>query len=307
MRSVLLLLFGLLVACSSPSPVAPEPTAVPSQPPSSWPGTPGWHVVATLPGLQRLPRGLAGDRLGRSVAVLGARGRRVVLVSDERPPLTIKLALNVDGIDVTWDGEQVVVLDRAGEGSLIRMDRTGEVTSTVPITPGLISLESRPSGELVAVDGVGRPQPAALPAWRGVPGPGQTMVRATDSDSGPLLVVTEPKVESKKALLASIPRARSPIVIGMEPSSELLGWLAAWTGESEQQALHLVRFDGMGRVLQTIPGPAVDRGPDLLASMVGPAQVVLAVPSKAGLEVHLLVPGGASGKPLVEFAPTSSP
>ena len=312
MRTVLLLLFGLLVACSSPAPVTPEATApeavTPAPSSSSWPGTPGWHVVATLPGLQRVPRGIAGDRRGRTVAVLGARGRRVVLVTEGRPPLTIKLALNVEGIGVAWDGEQVVVVDRAGEGSLVRLDRAGAVTSTVPLESGLTRLQSRPDGALVATDGLGRPDPAAEPAWRGVPGPAQAMVRATDSEAGPLLVVSRPGAASKKALLASIPRARDPRVIGLEPSSDpLVGWLATWTGEPVEQALHLVRFDGQGRVLQTIPGPDLESGADLRASMRGRDQVVLGVPSKAGLQLHLLVPGGGSGKPLVELGATSSP
>ena len=308
MRAAPLLLLGLLVACASPPPPGPEPVA-PAPAAATWPQAPGWHVLATLPGLQRTPRALAGDRLSRSVAVVGSRGRRVVLVREGRPPLTIKLPLGVDATAVAWDGADLVVVDRS-EGRLVRLsltDQGADVLSRIAITDDRTQLLSRPGGELVQADGLGRPDRIRQPAWRGVPGPGTSMVRAIETEAGPILVVAEADGQPRKALLASIPRARIPSVVGIERSDGgLFGWMAVWTGEADERALHLARFDGDGRVLQTVPAPQMGAVSDLRATLVDADRVALGVLGKGGLQVHLLVPGGASGKPVLTVSSPAS-
>ncbi len=302
MRAALVLSLGLLAACSSAPtvPQAPEPSTASA---SAWPTSPGWHLLATLPGLQRAPRAVVGDRLGRSIAVLGGRGRRVVVLDEGHAPVTIKLPLDVDGTGVVWDQGALIVVDGA-KGTQVRLspaDPSGAGTATSSIQDDRRHLVARPDGAVVRTDALGRADAAGSPAWRGVPGPSLTMVRVTESEAGPLLVVAEPQVERKRALLASIPKARMPSIIGLEPSLDpLVGWMAVWTGEPGAQALHIVRFDRDGRVLQTIPAPSGVVPGGLAVSLVGADQVVLGVPTKAGLQVHLLVPGGGTGAPRVE-------
>ena len=295
MRWAAPLMGALLLGCGSTT--APTTEAPPTAP-TLWPSEPGWHVVATLPGFRRPPKAIAGDRTSARIAVLGGRGRRVAILADGAAPDVIKLPADVDGTDVGWRDGAVVVVD-AGRRTLTVLPSAGGAQGVVtePIPDDRVHLASRPDGSFLRVDQLGRAYKEFEPAWRGVPGPGLTLVRATNNEAGPMLLIAEPEGKRRRALLAGVPKARDPRVIGMEPGDPLVGWMAVWTGEKSAPELHFVRFDGVGRVLHTERAPSAPSPFDLRASIVGANRPVLATPTDGGLEVRLLVVP----------APTSSP
>lgn len=304
MRWSALLLAGLL-GCGTPAPApapAPEtasetPTTSPAPTPSAaWPDSPGLHAVATISAFRKAPRRVAGDRAGLRLAILGERGRRIAFLAPGRAPSLVKLPIDLDGRDLAWDGDLVVVADH-GRKVLAWVDDAGKVVRQEPVTDGRIRPRSRPDGALIRVDQLDRPYLEAEPAWRGVPAPNDLMVRATNNKAGPLLQIVGPDGDRRRALLASIPKARKPLVFGMEPVSDpLQGWMAVWSDAKEGgEELHVVRFDGSGRVLHTerVPNTA-------MFSVVAADRVALAHPTDGGLQVDLLVPPS-------QEAPSSSP
>ena len=298
-----LVLCALLLGCGAPStPATPaaEAPAPASTPPAgtvtptavastAWPSAPGWHDLAVLPGFQRTPRDIAGDRTAPRVAVLDGRGRRVAVVAEGAAPKTLELPLDMDGTSVAWDGGRVAVVD-AKRRTIARLHLAGGKPSSEPLNDDRVVLATRPDGVLLRVDQLGRAYKEADPAWRGVPGPGQTMVRATNNDAGPMLLVAEPDGKRGRALLSGIPKARDPRVIGLEPGTDpLVGWMAVWTGAKDARELHLVRFDGQGRVLHTEQARSTPSRSDLRASMLGADRLVLAESTADGLVIRLLV------------------
>ena len=301
----------------APTPAAtPAPPATPAEPADPWTAGEGWHRIATVPALQRRPRAVSATRVGPpAIAVLGERGRRVMLLRPGSAPLPILLPQDILAVDLAWDesGENPVLFavsarDKVAVQVLPEPGEAVEVGRT-ELAPGRIRVQTRFDGAVEILDALLRPDPNQ-PAVRGVAGPGGHRYRGTEQGGLPA-VVRSGVGDRQVAVLARIPKAESLEVLAMDRAAPdaadepARGWAAAWTGEGEERALHFVRFDGLGRVLLTADPPSSDAPSafDLRTAVLGDKDLVLVLPGEDGASVWRHAPAADGTRLEVKLTP----
>lgn len=325
-----------LLGCPNSAPESPVEPAVsvlpgvdatrPEVPPAAldplapdWSDEVGWHRIALLPGVQRRPQALSASRRSELVAVLGARGRRVTLVARNAEPRHVMLPIDIDAADVALaDGDPPqIVVTSPRNNVLVRLALTAADPALVvreELSVGRTSLETTPQGVVEVLDVLQRPDPG-VPAVRGLAAPSGRRYRAVRRDAM-AAIIGNGEGGRRMAMLARIPKAEAVRVIGLDPADPAesagldRGWLAAWTGEvGPKRRLHFVRFDSEGRVLLTTPAPPIDDAPpeafDLRAAVLGNKEVVVGLPSRAGLQVWRYVPGPDGQRLKIRLIPGS--
>jgi len=219
------------------------------------------------------------------------------------------LPIDIDAADVAVDDEESLklVVTSVRTNTLVRIALEEATAPAVlareELSVGRASLETTPDGSVEVLDALQRPDLGA-PAVRGLIAPSGRRYRAVRRDSM-AAIIGNGKGGHRMAMLAKIPKAEAVRIIGLDPAGTAeddgldRGWLAAWTGNSgPDRGLHFVRFDSDGRVLLTTPAPPMEGTPpegfDLRAAVLGSKEIVVALPSQAGLELwrHVPAPDG---------------